>query len=614
MERLGRYELIERLGRGSYGTVYRARLEGAHGFEKQVALKVIDVEVSDENLEQARALINEARLGGKLKHSGITDIYDFGEVEGRLFIAMEFIDGITLSSVLHLLRKAERFLPLDLLVDMFHSLAVALAYAHECTDEDGRALKVVHRDLKPENIMLSWAGEMKILDFGIAHSAAAMFRTTAKDMTKGTPGHMSPEQVTGEKILDARSDIFALGTILAQAMTLKPIFEGNRPVNIMYSVLKQNLVPLLFQLSEVDAGIAALIGQMLIRDRERRVQSARLVARELATQRRRYPATMTLPEFTSMIRIDDLTMLPRSFEEVAKLARSSSKRRPVIDANDAAQLTGTPTNVAPIIDVPTLPADPLPDEILLDQLEAANPFARADQDEADRQTLEGLEKLQALAGPAGSDLADLKGDTDLNIPLARRVPSLVSTITQPRVLLGILLILSLVSVQVWISLLPDKRPVQQVATPASAVQVAQDQVPPTSPIENATDGTPPLSVEPKVAAQTTQQSTTTRSNADVSAKPPPSQQVSESSATPDSVPAERMISVNSRPWSHVFIDGENVGSTPLTNYVVGPDVQDIELVSGLANNASKRFVLGHQARQDFGCWDMSRDAPCSKNP
>jgi serine/threonine-protein kinase len=311
---LGRYELLDEIGGGNYGSVYRARKTGAHGFSKIVALKILSSAINDENRKEVRALINEARIGGFLKHSGIVDTYEFGEEDGKLFIAMEYVDGITLGDVIRGLRRQHRFFPLSLVVEIGISVASSLAYAHERNDEDSQGpLGLVHRDLKPDNVMLTRSGEVKILDFGIAVSAANLFRTTLKNMTKGTPAYMSPEQVMGVEDLDARSDLFGLAAVLVELITTEQLFDGTSWTDTMELVLHKEIGNTLEWIGIVSTELRELLEDMLERDRSKRVKSARDVARRLVQLRGRYSMPAPLSDAVEAIRAADWQVFPGEF-------------------------------------------------------------------------------------------------------------------------------------------------------------------------------------------------------------------------------------------------------------------------------------------------------------
>ena len=235
----GRYKLLNLLGEGGMAKVYRALLSGPMGFEKEVAVKRLDPKVTaDERV--VKALINEARLGGQLRHKNIVEIYEFNHVDGHYFMAMEYVDGWTLEALVRRCRNRREHLPASVVCEIVTSICRGLGYAHSLEDKAGRALNLVHRDLKPANVMVSREGDVKLMDFGIAKADSNLYKTTAEDVTKGTPVYMSPEQVTGA-VLDQRSDIFSLGSILVELITNDTPFFANSLLAVMHAVLNANI-------------------------------------------------------------------------------------------------------------------------------------------------------------------------------------------------------------------------------------------------------------------------------------------------------------------------------------------------------------------------------------
>jgi len=229
---LGRYRLHAILGTGGMARVFLADLIGPSGFRKRCALKVIHNRVAGQDSALHNALVNEARLGGLLHHPNIVDTYDFGDLEGQPFIAMEFIDGLPLDAIL----KVRGTLPLPVAVEAAIQICSGLDHAHNVKD-DGVPAELVHRDLKPGNVMLTRNGTVKVLDFGIAKSLTAHGNTTAPGIAKGSPSYMSPEQVRAGAI-DRRSDIFAMGAMLNSMATGEVLFAGDSLPSILMSIIE----------------------------------------------------------------------------------------------------------------------------------------------------------------------------------------------------------------------------------------------------------------------------------------------------------------------------------------------------------------------------------------
>jgi serine/threonine-protein kinase len=223
---LGKYEILEAVGSGGMATVYRARMAGPMGFEKPVAVKVLqDEAAADEDI--VRMFIDEAKLGARLAHHpNIASILDFGEVGGRYYIAMEYVEGVSLAGLLKHLAKGRKPRTVEPAVAVYVSSCVlkALSMAHQAKDPDGKPLGVVHRDVSPQNVLLDRSGTVKLCDFGIATGSYRGERTRA-GVIKGKAAYMSPEQALGGKV-DSRSDVYSAGLTLLAMLSGGPAFDG----------------------------------------------------------------------------------------------------------------------------------------------------------------------------------------------------------------------------------------------------------------------------------------------------------------------------------------------------------------------------------------------------
>lgn len=275
---LGAYKLVESLGHGGMAKVFRARRDGPGGFVKDVALKQILPEYA-QNAQLVHRFMEEARIAGALIHGNIVQVYDFGFVDGQYFIAMEYIDGLSLAAVLDACVESGIPLPSPLVAFIGAEVASGLAYAHSLTDEQGQHIEVVHRDVSPQNIMLSYAGDVKVGDFGIVKAADSLIRTEA-GMRLGKLNYMSPEQALGSK-LDSRTDMFALGVTLWEAITLRPLLPRGNPVTTIEYLAKGDFpLPSSFE-KDTPPELEELVMQALSKDRDERYLDCEVMARGL---------------------------------------------------------------------------------------------------------------------------------------------------------------------------------------------------------------------------------------------------------------------------------------------------------------------------------------------
>jgi serine/threonine-protein kinase len=280
-EKLGKYQLLERLGGGGMAEVFRARLTGPAGFEKLLALKWILPHFSNEP-EFVQMFIHEATLAARLDHANIVRIQEFDRIDDRYFIAMEWVDGKDLRAVLAQSRAIGRPLGVGEAVLIAGEVARGLAFAHgELTPG---APEIIHRDISPHNLMLSRAGEVKITDFGIAKlaSSASLTRTGT---VKGKLAYMSPEQACGD-VLDKRSDLFSLGCVLWELLTGQRLFAAPNELATLESLKNGPIHPPSAHNPAVPPGLDELALHLLARDREARCSSASELVRRIEPDRK----------------------------------------------------------------------------------------------------------------------------------------------------------------------------------------------------------------------------------------------------------------------------------------------------------------------------------------
>jgi len=263
MATFGRYEILGKLGEGAMGVVYRAR-DNAIG--RVVALKMLSAELGAED-ELHHRFRREAEAIGRLSHPNIVTVYDLGESEGQLYMAMELLEGDDLRSLIE--RRVE--VPLSDRVRVLVQICDGLAYAH--------SRGVVHRDIKPANIVVTAAGRVKILDFGLAR-VATRATITRKGMILGTPDYMAPEQAMG-KAVDGRSDIFSAGSVFYEFLTGEKPFKGKTLHSVLFQIIQEEPDPVLTLSPDLPTRLAAVVHAMLVKDPDKRYPSMEAVGRDL---------------------------------------------------------------------------------------------------------------------------------------------------------------------------------------------------------------------------------------------------------------------------------------------------------------------------------------------
>jgi TonB family protein len=276
--RFGQYVLLEKIASGGMAEVWKARMRGVEGFQKIVAIKKILPHLSD-NQEFIEMFIDEAKLAAQLNHNNIIHIYDLGKIQSSYYIAMEYVDGSDLKTILQ--RAEERGQPLTVELAMFiaSKIAAALDYAHRKRDFENQEMGLVHRDVSPQNVLISQEGDIKLCDFGIAKAASKASHTQAGAL-KGKLQYMSPEQAWGRSI-DRRSDVFALAAVLFETLTGRKLFTGENEISILEQVREARVVPPSQFNEEVTPEIDRIVLKALERDPANRYQSAGEMARDI---------------------------------------------------------------------------------------------------------------------------------------------------------------------------------------------------------------------------------------------------------------------------------------------------------------------------------------------
>jgi eukaryotic-like serine/threonine-protein kinase len=223
IEYVGRFRLLRRIARGGMANVYEAEQVGDRGFTKRVALKVIHAKYAAQ-AEWLELFIDEAKLSANLIHGNIVQIFQFEEVRGEFLMAMEYVRGVTLRALIDHHRALREPVPPPLAAYIVSRVCRALDYAHNFVDGAGTRLYIVHRDVSPGNVLLTWDGQVKLADFGIAKARTMRDPAEEQQLTIGKKHYMSPEQIVGANV-DWRTDIFSTGVVLFELLALQQLFR-----------------------------------------------------------------------------------------------------------------------------------------------------------------------------------------------------------------------------------------------------------------------------------------------------------------------------------------------------------------------------------------------------
>ncbi len=272
IEYRGQFRLLRRIASGGMATVYEAEQIGDRSFTKRVALKVIHEKYAKQP-EWLQLFIDEAKLSANLVHGNIVQIYQFEEVDGEFFMAMEYIRGVTLRSLIDHHRAIGEPMPAPLAAYIVSRVCRALDYAHNFVDDSGNRLYIVHRDVSPGNILLTWDGQVKLADFGIAKARSMRDPAENRRMTIGKKHYMSPQQIVGENV-DWRTDIFSTGVVLFELLALQQLFREQETEAALDEVVIAPSPDLRGLLPGLDQSITGLLSLAIAKDAMMRPNAA----------------------------------------------------------------------------------------------------------------------------------------------------------------------------------------------------------------------------------------------------------------------------------------------------------------------------------------------------
>ena len=344
-EYFGKYILLEKLATGGMAEVWLARAAGAGGIGKFVAIKKILPQFSD-NPEFMQMFKDEATIAMNLSHSNIVSIYEFGQEKSQLFLVMDYVEGRNLRQILNKLKTTSGRFSTDQIVYAVKEVAAGLDHAHRSLNNaTGKPLNITHRDMSPQNIMITFEGEVKIVDFGIA-KAESQIENTRTGTLKGKFGYMSPEQAEGHST-DLRTDIFSLGIVLWELLANDRLFIANNEINTLKKIRECNIPSLTKLNPNIHPELERITMKALTRDRNLRYQTAAAMHRDLSRfLNRQFPdfSPHDFSVFIKTIYTDEILEVRKRLVEYSKIP-GTKDAAPIAD-QDKTQVTSFPQTSA----------------------------------------------------------------------------------------------------------------------------------------------------------------------------------------------------------------------------------------------------------------------------
>ena len=278
--RIGRYEILERIAVGGMAEAFRARAHGPGGYQRELVIKRILPHLA-EDPDFVRAFIDEAKILGMLNHPNVVGVYDFGEDQGRHYLALEFLDGPSLAVIVDRASRLREHIPVGIVAHVGKEICNGLSVVHNARDPQGNPLELIHRDVTPSNVMTTMTGGVKLLDFGVAKIAGSD-QVTQHGRLKGKPGYFAPEQIAGTPI-DARVDLFALGVLLYEMLCLRHLFhrDGEGVASTIYRIMQMDIPEPSAIRTDTPPALERIILKALSRDPNNRYAAAADMSRDL---------------------------------------------------------------------------------------------------------------------------------------------------------------------------------------------------------------------------------------------------------------------------------------------------------------------------------------------
>lgn len=345
-ERFGKYILLEKLAAGGMAEIYLAKSLGAQGVNKFLAVKRILPQFC-ENPEFKEMFREEAKIAVNLRHSNVVPIFDFGEEKNQFYIVMDYVEGRNLRQILNELKRQQIQFSVEQICYIIRDAAGGLDHAHRCIDgSTGRPLNIIHRDISPQNVMISFEGEVKIIDFGIAKAETQLEATKAGTL-KGKFGYMSPEQADGQSI-DVRTDIFSLGIVLWELLANDRLFTASSEAAILRKI-RDCQVPSIRKINpNVPPELEKIVNKVLAKDPNLRYQTAAALHKDL----NRFLNTQ-YPDFNSQdFAVFIKNAFAQSYQETKRKLVDYAKTEDsvAIAARSPSQGPATPRSEATVID------------------------------------------------------------------------------------------------------------------------------------------------------------------------------------------------------------------------------------------------------------------------
>ncbi|AFE09880.1 serine/threonine protein kinase [Corallococcus coralloides DSM 2259] len=606
---LGKYQLVRKLASGGMAEVFLAKAAGPRGFEKTLVLKRILPHLAEDEAF-VEMFLGEAQLAARLDHPNVVQIFDFGEVDGSYFLAMEYIDGPTLRRLIKRSAELKQPLPPGVCAKMVAAAAEGLAFAHELADpETGAPLGLVHRDISPENVLVSRQGAVKVVDFGIAKVAGQSHRT-ATGVVKGKVAYMPPEQLQARP-MDGRVDVYALGIVLYELLTGKRPFDATTDVSMMQAILFEPFVPAVQRRPDLPESMQRILEKALAKDREQRYPDCRAFQADLER------FVLSLGE-------------PVGAYQISRLVAQ------VMEGVEATPVSPTPAKgrvTAPVALVPESATTPMPARVgtawepLASRGSMAAPAVTASQHDIPSSRFDAAtDPATPSAGSLLRNSSRAQPQEEVSKVAASEEPVLAGAVRSPRrKLVGAMVAVSVLGLAGGLAVAgrgekaaaPASAPAPVARTDDAPVKPPEPKVTPVVPearvepvaTETVDSGTPAVVAEVKPATENSTEVRDAGVVTEVAPTPRPTVAVKPATTSPVTPPVRRVatpvrrelpkgkVEFRVRPFGTVYLDGKNLGQTPFAAVEATEGSHQVRVVNkDLGKDVTRAFEV--KAGQD----------------
>ncbi|HUQ02237.1 MAG TPA: serine/threonine-protein kinase [Kofleriaceae bacterium] len=549
--KLGRYELIAPLATGGMAELFLGRLRGRGGFEKLVAIKQMKAHLSDDP-GFVDMFLDEGRIAARLTHPNICQVYELGDDDGQLYMAMEYVPGIPLSTILAALPRTSDGFDLRVSAGILVQVSEGVHFAHEHKADGGVAAPIVHRDVSPTNLLVTGEGVCKLVDFGIAKVLTEVSHTRT-GVLKGKPAYMAPEQIRAEPV-DRRSDVFALGVVLWECIAGKRLFQGDSDF-LIWQQITQTAVPRLRELRpEVPPGVDEVVQRACAKDPAQRYESARAFAADL----RRSVASVGGPLEPAGLAMYLTTLCADAF----------AARNALV----AQALAGEDENTDEVRRVTARNA-------AIAAAAGAEPTATASI--RLREHTAQMSPGASTSMPLGFDASD--DDETLDAP-PRRSRWPLAMLAGAAAIAGVLLALALAGGIGGDARKPHALAAQQ-RQPQAQTEAQAQQVKPSAGTETEMEGETVAEPDPPVEIRRPSKPQ----------RPPTTKKQAAAPPVQDTTPGYYLV--DSTPYARIFIDGKDHGETPLFRVALSPGKHQVKAVLG--DGRKKQFTIDIKSGKDL---------------